>query len=498
MVEIAGVEKEGRAVSASLFRFADIRNHVVGLPLFRRWCAVSAIAVSLILFFGGTVHADTDPLARARQYVDYQKYDKAIPLLESYYGHNPESTEAYYLLLHALRMNAVVAYDEKDYGTAIVSLVRAVQLAPTDTFVKRDLATVYTAYGYHLYSRADTPGAEEAFRKALEIIPTSRAARRGMARIEEGKGDAEREAGRPLIAIHHYRSALEWDSTSIAAHLALGQIYYRREEFALARQHLKKARELSAKTIKGLDDLLARVDREEEETRLYETIEADGFRVRFRGAARYELFNQILPILQEARQRASFLFERTPRKPLTVILYTGEAFSRAVAAPDWATGLYDGKVRLRESEVNRPVTYLTRVIRHEVAHAVLNQVCAGDVPAWIHEGIAKYLEIDQWDSLQDASYLVTAIKRKEWIDLWRLEKPFTSLPGDSDVRLAYDESAAAIRFLATNYGQRAIADLVTLLSAGRSPAEAIDNITFLDRNVFQSRVRDWVLWEYDR
>ena len=282
------------------------------------------------------------------------------------------------------------------------------------------------------------------------------------------------------------------------AHLLIGQLYYSREEFELARHHLRIARQIASTKIQGLDELLQRVDKEFEVTRNYQTYEMEGFLVRYEGGARPDLFYQVLPILRDARDRATRVLERSVHRPLTVILYAGEGFRRAADVPDWAAGFYDGKIRLREAELSAPTDYLTRIIRHEVAHAVMEELAPRRVPAWIHEGVAKYMEIDRWDALQDAAYLLQAIQARRTFKLTDLEKPFANLPPGSDVRLAYAQSAAAIRYLGIHHGDRALSDLVALLAAGRSGEKAIDSVTFYDMPTFQSRVQDWVVWEYAR
>jgi hypothetical protein len=266
----------------------------------------------------------------------------------------------------------------------------------------------------------------------------------------------------------------------------------------LARHHLRLARQLASTAVIGLEELLARVDREFETTRTYQTMEAEGFMVRFEGGHRPDLFYRILPLLRDSRDRIARVLERTPRRPVTVIIYAGDAFQRSVDSPDWAAGLYDGKIRLRESEINRTPDYLGRIVRHEMTHAILEEIAPNRIPAWIHEGLARYFEIERWDQLQDATATLAMIQARRVPRLKDLTPPFARLGSGLDVRGAYGISAAAIRHLALNHGEPTLATLVTLLSAGRSAEQAIDSIVFLDLDAFQKRVEDWVTWEYAR
>lgn len=435
-------------------------------------------------------------LESARQYVAVQNFDSAIPLLEAENAAFAESEEVRGLLLYALQARAKASFDRVNLPQALRDLNRASQIDPSNVNVRRGLIAVYAESGNRLLAEGDTGNAEIAYKTAFEFDSTRADLRRAVASFALERGKALEAEGRALEALSQYRRGLDVDPTFIEAHLLLGQLYYSREEFALASHHLKEARGLTTQRIAGLDELLTRVDREFAATRNFQTLEMEGFLVRFEGGHRPDLFYQVLPILREARERATRILERSVKRPLTVIFYSGEGFRRAVDAPDWAVGLYDGKIRLREGELAQAPGYLARIIRHEVAHAVLEEIAPGCVPAWVHEGFAKYAEIDRWEKLQDAEYLAGVIKKSAVIPLADLNEPFARLGSQADVRFAYAQSAAAIRYLGINHGDRAISDLVSLLAAGRGIEKALDSVTFYDLPAFQRRVNDWVMWEY--
>lgn len=447
-----------------------------------------ALALLLIARPGG--------LEEGRRLIAEERFDSAVVMLESWRAHNPESDEAARLLVHALRVRARRAHAADDLAAALRDLARAAQLAPSDSAIITDLATVHAIAGQRLMARGDTEGAIAGFERALELEPQRRDIRRAFAAIRIREGAAFEAAGLELEAIRHWRRAIELDSGLVEAHLLLGQTYHRRAEFELARHHLRLARQLAATAVSGLDELLARVDREFETTRTYQTMEAEGFLVRFEGGHRPDLFYRILPLLRDSRERIARVLERTPRRPVTVIIYAGDAFQRSVDAPDWAVGLFDGKIRLRESEINRTPDYLGRIVRHEMTHAILEEIAPGRIPAWIHEGLAGYFEIERWDRLQDAAATLAMIQARRSPRLRDLTPPFARLGSGIDIRGAYGISAAAIRHLALNHGEPTLATLVTLLAAGRSAEQAIDSIVFLDLDAFQKRVEDWVVWEY--
>ncbi len=433
-----------------------------------------------------------------RAYIAEGAFDSAVLAFELAVRSYPESREARDLLVYSLRQRAASAWNRHDPAGALQALGRAWQVLPELPALRQELALAHARIGESLYRAGDTDAALSAFQRAQELDTTRLDFRRAWTAILVMRGRAAEADGRPLSALGDYRRAIEIDSRSVEAHLLIGRLYYQREDFELARHHLRQARTLASTAVRGLDELLARVEREQAATPAYATAEIDGFIVRFQGTPRHDLFYRILPSLRDARDRAARAVGRRSVQPITVIFYTGNAITRAAAVPDWAAGVFDGKVRLREGEVDRNPRYLERILRHEVGHAVLEEAVAGRAPAWVHEGLATWLEDERWDRPSWADGYVAAIRAGRSHPLPTLERPFATLPADSDVLLAYAEAAAAIRYIGINHGEHALSDLVTLLAAGRTAPEAVDSITFLDMPAFQRRVREWATWEYTR
>lgn len=60
-------------------------------------------------------------------------------------------------------------------------------------------------------------------------------------------------------------------------------------------------------------------------------------------------------------------------------------------APDWSSGLYDGRVRIMVEDYPSRQADIRRVLRHELTHAVLHTL-GTRVPTWLHEGMAQIAE----------------------------------------------------------------------------------------------------------
>jgi hypothetical protein len=86
-----------------------------------------------------------------------------------------------------------------------------------------------------------------------------------------------------------------------------------------------------------------------------------------------------------------------PREPIEVILYAGENFKSLVSnGPDWAAGIFDGRMRIPiQEQYATPAGRegLRRILRHELVHALFAiQSNMRNLPSWFNEGIAQRLE----------------------------------------------------------------------------------------------------------
>ena len=121
---------------------------------------------------------------------------------------------------------------------------------------------------------------------------------------------------------------------------------------------------------------------------------------------------------------------------------------------------YDGRIRVPVKGALEQAGDLERMLVHEYVHALVAGVAAHGVPAWVDEGLAVALEPG---GLADAERLLKSVRSRPPLAL--LHDGFDGLP-DSQVPLAYAQSALAARAMLDLRGPSAVLMLLRDLGAG--------------------------------
>lgn len=162
-----------------------------------------------------------------------------------------------------------------------------------------------------------------------------------------------------------------------------------------------------------------------------------------------------------------------PRIP--VVLYRREGFDAVTGLGDWAGGAFDGTVRIPISDgtsVTSPA--LKRVLRHELVHAFVHAVAGRDVPGWLNEGLAQWLEPDASRAVDAAR---EALAGDGSFTLAELEGSLATWDDPEQIALAYAWSLVLCDTVADDWGDRVLFRMVVGCAEGRSPAETFERAT---------------------
>lgn len=204
------------------------------------------------------------------------------------------------------------------------------------------------------------------------------------------------------------------------------------------------------------------------------------FVARFEGYGEERLAWGALDTLEQAYFTVGKALDVYPKEPITVVIYTGAQYQQATAGPDWSTGLFDGKIRIREGQLAADRGSLNDTLVHEYVHAVLHTL-PSSVPVWFHEGLAQHFE--QQRPAPSVVLPHTGLAPREV-----LNGAFIGLPKEV-VPAAYATAHALVERLVQRRGSWGLTQLLAELKQGRSFDEALQRSSAVSVDVLYADVR---------
>jgi hypothetical protein len=204
-------------------------------------------------------------------------------------------------------------------------------------------------------------------------------------------------------------------------------------------------------------------------------------------------YSDILAVLEDAYGEYSLSFAISPveeeDRRISVVLYRKDQFRAATGIGHWAGGLYDGVVRVPVEDLSRERAQLSRVLRHELAHAFVARRAKGRAPGWLNEGLSMRLEADDaaWRArVEDALRSARGSPRLAAADL---DGSLASLADEARVRAAYATAVLCCDAIEREGGVYALFDLVAAAGEGRL-SERVERIAGGDFAGLLARVHE--------
>jgi tetratricopeptide (TPR) repeat protein len=259
--------------------------------------------------------------------------------------------------------------------------------------------------------------------------------------LQMGAGVAAHYRGRDDDARRFLTRALELQPRYTAAAALLGEIVYEQGDVDAAIRIYEQALKYSP-TSRDLGDRLKLWRDDAAKERL-----VDGpFSIAFDGPAEARLALHARTVLEAAYWRIGNALGAYPSQPIEVVFYSLERFRDMTGAPEWAVGSFDTRIRIPvQGALANPITF-DRVLTHELAHAMIAGIARSGVPAWLHEGLATYLEPG------DVSRATVRWRSaRTVIPLEKLQGGFSRLT-ERGAQVAYDQSVVAASILMERLG----------------------------------------------
>lgn len=324
------------------------------------------------------------------------------------------------------------------YDDAVAMLQSARALLPEDRTVVLNLSRAYAYRGRDRMDAGRLPEALEDFQAGAALdrdggAPETLAAE---ARLRLGRRDLAQSGLLAVLAdfpdyLPALRLAAELDA--VAGHLD-GAIA--RLEGALARHPEETA-------------LGQRLEQLREEKRALDGFLTDGsahfdYRYDPNRAGLVSALPLLMEDLEDAYQTVAARLGLAPQDRILVLVLDRERYRGG--APEWSSGLYDGRIRIAVGDYAHERSALQATLRHEYTHAALHRIGPA-LPTWLHEGLAQWVEGRPVEAARQDLRRAGPLP-----ELAGLEGDWTAWTDRAQVQRAYDYALSLAAFLGEAYG----------------------------------------------
>ena len=334
---------------------------------------------------------------------------------------------------------------------------------PQDATVR---AASLAGTGWKLIKGGEYHRAARTFAEASALAPAD-------ASLLIGLGVSQHLMVRDEQAAITFQKALALDSGATQAHKFLGDIYDQRGEIDTALRHYEIAarQDPNDAGIKGR--VLAARRAVEAEAGLDRLFSAH-FIVKFHRSTDRVVASAVADRLEAVYRTIGAQWSYFPSSRVVVVLYPRGQFQGAASGPDWAQGLFDGRIHLPVERVSGDPASTDAALRHEYMHVVVHRLSGGQAPAWLNEGLALYMERGP-DAAGSWERETRRIRAGERPPLAALHRSFLELPAE-DASLAYAESYGATRALLQRRGTAPVRRLLESLSITPDFGDAFETL----------------------
>ena len=351
----------------------------------------------------------------------------------------------------AARLNneGVAAAERKEWMAAAEHLRAALRLAPAATGIQRNLQQVLLGWGVDALRSGEVGTAVDRLAEARGLGPD--------AQVFLWLGYAFQQQGDLGKAQAAWETGLEQFPEQPNLLLALGELWEQRDQREKALDYFFRAR---AAGIDGpeLQRKIERLGRELDAEWEYQLTRSARFDVRHPESEPARTIEFVLANFEAAYDHLLDLLGVGPTPPITVVLYPKEQFHAVTQSPDWASGVFSGRIQLPVGGLNEGNRLqLQRVARHELAHALVSEWSRRRAPSWLQEGMAMWCEDDHPGERLDWALSLRATEPST--QLTHLPHSFVLL-GQAEAEAAYASSYLAVVRLVEYHGARKLLELL--------------------------------------
>jgi tetratricopeptide (TPR) repeat protein len=424
---------------------------------------------------------------RAVEALNAKHYDEAITLLRGAMADSPNNPTFRENLLAAYNSKAVNLANAGQVQDAIPFYEKALAMQPGDESLKQTLLRNYISSLNNLaVERSNAhqfPQAQEFFEKASNSLsrlsdPAVREEiRHNYSALLTLWGAELMKRNQVDEAKNAFKQSLDLDTSNSMAHLYLGDLGYEGNEYDLAKVHYAAAVPLDNENRAYLLNRLQMIDDESKvESNFKRAVDPKGrfviHHVDYRAGVTVP---ELLGILNSAYESIGKDLGIFPARAVNVKLYDAKDFAKISKLPEWAIGIFDGKMRLKVDEVQSAPSQVTDLLFHEYTHAVLAMNVKQKVPAWFHEGLAQLMEPQFKENPREQAQMREALARNQ-LDFATLQGSFKDIESKGDAENAYLLSKYFLASLNRKYGHEKLTEWIKRMTQDEKFEDAFKNV----------------------
>jgi len=457
---------------------------------------LSVIAGAAIFYhtglFGPRKVGSYEYVRKAEKYIEEEKYEKAVSLLNEAYERSPASGEIKKELLYGYLMYARHLDGEGKLDRAIDRLLAGRAVDGSDPLITHDLAHLYGKKAVLESENKEFIPAFKHLQKAMDLAMASKKIRKSISNYMFNKAVEayQKSDGETLLLCLNASHAL-W--TRFETLDFLGQYYFRGSKPDKALFYWGKAALLRPDDA-GIRGKIETAEKEMVIKEKMDEIETEHFNVRL--YREYDIDpEQLNNILKSIYCEVGKDLNYYPPLNTLIIFYNEEDFREIFKQQGIVRAFYDGSIRMVFTTDTGDQLF-PALVAHEYTHAVLSILTDNKCPVWLHEGTAV-LEQMRYMSLP-LTLVRVAVKNGERLTIGRLQSGFHAFDRPDVVGLSYEGAYTAVSFIIDKWGWPGLRGLLQRIREGKHFANAMDEEFYISVKGFEEMWNEYLREKFGR
>ena len=370
--------------------------------------------------------------------------------------------------LACARNNLGVNYaKQRNFKEAIRQFRNAKAQKPEDISIRLNLLST-------LVTIKDAGGADKEIKELIKLRPND-------SELVIKAAIAYQKIENSISAISILQEFAERFPNDSKINYTLSRFLYMNGDLTESKYYLNRSLEINPNNEKSIE-LLNKLNREVSLENNTNTFSGKHFELACPDSFSDEWAEELLEQLENAYEEIGSKLNFYPEQKAQVLLFQTNDFKMVHDLPDWAGGVYDGKIKL-PVPANSAAIALKGAIFHEYTHHVIYLASSGNCPIWLNEGLAQIFENDS-DNIPDSTEDLFEYDEK----LQSIDDGFKSSPDRNTAIRLYKLSFNSSCKLINEYGWNSVAEILRLLSIGKSFDEAANEALGESKETIESRI----------